>query len=424
MTTCDALDRTLRLMRDDLRDDVSNDLLLSALRNAKILIVADENNARSHSAQCMIVTAASLMARSGLSTFIDVPDVPLAGFQLPLALTSLRAGLLELGTDLVPDVPIYPSPCKNPDLIVALGNTRSPSNSCPVLRIRATAWSTYFGEASTQTWPEETWPIGAIAAGAVAAGEAFKVAMRALSIYAASPSNFEEFYRPRLAGTVHLAPSSTPRISDLGEVDFISAGAISNAAYFALVRIPTVTGHFRIIEPQTYDATIRQSRIREFKAAELARLRTPGLKVTSIPLLFARARRQELSSLANAVLVGVDDIPTRWDVQRAEPAWLGVGATSHWGILTSYHRDGLPCAGCLHPSDDDHTPIIPTVAFVSFWAGLWLAALLLRHRAGADPSPTEQQIYFAALQPSESSLWRSPVSWNAQCPISLHPRAA
>jgi hypothetical protein len=111
-------------------------------------------------------------------------------------------------------------------------------------------------------------------------------------------------------------------------------------------------------------------------------------------------------ALGALVLVGVDDIPSRWLVQRARPKWLGIGATTHWSAMASFHVPGMGgCAECLHPLDDPSKVPIPTVAFVSFWAGLLTAAYFLRHRIGElGEAALDQQIYITPLRP-ENPVW-------------------
>ena len=59
----------------------------------------------------------------------------------------------------------------------------------------------------------------------------------------------------------------------------------------------------------------------------------------------------------------------------------------------------------LHPVDDPTTAPIPTVAFVSFWAGLLTAAHFLRERSGVlGASELDQQVYVTPLRP-ESPIW-------------------
>jgi hypothetical protein len=48
----------------------------------------------------------------------------------------------------------------------------------------------------------------------------------------------------------------------------------------------------------------------------------------------------------------------------------------------SAHPTGTACAGCVHPRDDDFTGEIPTISFVSFWAGLVQALELILEAAG------------------------------------------
>ena len=121
-----------------------------------------------------------------------------------------------------------------------------------------------------------------------------------------------------------------------------------------------------------------------------------------------------IGEFAPSVLVGVDDIPTRWNVQEEYPRWLGIGATTHWAAMASYHQRGLACARCLHPRDDPATGPIPTVAFVSFFAGLELACYFLRTLAGEHVPPSEQYTYLSPLHPGR--IWRSPVAVRVDCP--------
>jgi hypothetical protein len=153
---------------------------------------------------------------------------------------------------------------------------------------------------------------------------------------------------------------------------------------------------------------------------EMPKARVLGSYATSaFPILPLESRFDpevyaKIGRLSDAVLVGVDDIKTRWDVQKAWPHWLGIGTTTHFGSMASFHMPGTPCAGCLHPRDDLMERTMPTVAFVSFWAGLWLTSLYLRHLSG-DDSLKEQQLYFSPLRPE--SVWRSPVKRRLDCPV-------
>jgi hypothetical protein len=122
----------------------------------------------------------------------------------------------------------------------------------------------------------------------------------------------------------------------------------------------------------------------------------------------------ELGQFAPRVLVGTDDIPVRWQVQAEKPPWLGIGATTHWAAMASFHREGLGCARCLHPRDEPTAGPIPTIAFVSFFAGLMLSCYFIRTVAGERVPPNEQYSYMSPLRPEH--IWRSPVAVRADCP--------
>ncbi|MFM9701341.1 hypothetical protein, partial [Streptomyces europaeiscabiei] len=65
MSLREALDRTLLLMRDEVRADVPDTVLMEALTGTRIALIGDQTNLASHAAQTAFVTAAILMARSG-----------------------------------------------------------------------------------------------------------------------------------------------------------------------------------------------------------------------------------------------------------------------------------------------------------------------------------------------------------------------
>jgi hypothetical protein len=169
----------------------------------------------------------------------------------------------------------------------------------------------------------------------------------------------------------------------------------------------------RVIEPEFADLTnlnrymlLLRSHFGAQKAKDLEEMCAgTGLAVTPIRKRYGPETAGAIG-LRDVVLVGVDDIPSRWLAQRAWPAWLGVGATTHWSAMASFHMPGTGgCAECLHPDDDLTEGPIPTVAFVSFWAGLLMAVYFLRHRADVlSAAPLDQQIYLTPVRP-ESPIW-------------------
>jgi hypothetical protein len=86
-------------------------------------------------------------------------------------------------------------------------------------------------------------------------------------------------------------------------------------------------------------------------------------------------------------VVGVDHIPSRWFAQETGPEWLGVAGTSHLDVIASEHRAGMPCAGCMHPTDEEVEGPLPTISFVSALAGLLLCHRFLAAAVGMPAAP-------------------------------------
>ena len=109
-----------------------------------------------------------------------------------------------------------------------------------------------------------------------------------------------------------------------------------------------------------------RSRLGNPKALCLSELLGDGLRFDPLDQRFEPALLEIIAPpCARTVVVGVDDIPTRWAVQQANPDWLIIGVTTHWSAMASFHREGLGCAQCLHPEDD-----FGVAPIASLWSNL------------------------------------------------------
>ncbi len=431
MSLREALDRTLLLMRDEISDSASDQELLFALADTSVVLVADEANLSFHSAQTAYVTAAMLLARSGHKVYLAAPNVELLRAQPPLAAGKLIDQLNLVGQALLPGFSFgRDAPHGVAELAVLLGDTIWSGAAVRQIRLNATSWQARMTPAElSKPWAADDWPLGAMGAAALATAEAFKTAMNRLAFAARDPKHFGELFAPTAGAYIDLAPRGTPEVSSLRQLDFISGGAISSCALYALLRLPRLEGVARVIEHDTVALSnlnrgmlFLRSSCTTLKSEVLAGYSTATFPIISAPFQFDQRAFAKLGHLTDAVLVGVDDIKARWNVQRAWPRWLGVGATTHFSAMASFHTLSTPCAGCLHPRDDDAEGPIPTVAFVSFWSGLWLVAYYLRHLVEDQRAELEQQIYFSPLRPE--NVWRSRVQRHPNCPVECGERAS
>jgi hypothetical protein len=421
MSSGAQLARTCLLFQVDLglRDPA---FVLRALTAPNILIVADEAVVNTLPGQVAITTAAMLMARSGHRVFIDAPDAPLLGYQPPMVGGTLYEAISSVGDQLIDGVEIAVGcPLFQPQLAFVCGQ---PTSLSPIAanRVVSVSWSDWSGEISERPIiahrDESAWPMGAMAAAVLMASEAAKIAGRILAAVSNRGAHFQEAFADCSAARLRLVPESTPRANDVGELDIISAGAVSNAFLYALLRLPELAGRARIFDRDHSDPTNRNRNM--FLIAALAGMTKVGLikhferGLEVIPIQ-RHFRESDLEDLAEVVAVGVDDIPTRWLLARARSSWMGIGATSHFGSMASVHFPRSACGACLHPNnDEDQDGPVPTIAFVSFLSGLMMAADLIHAISGAEATSVSRQRYVTSLQPAGE--FSSPVQPRADCP--------
>ena len=243
-----------------------------------------------------------------------------------------------------------------------------------------------------------------MAAAALAAAEPFKAVLRRMGRDHECTVH-HDLTRLVPQARFHLAPAETPLVRpNLGSIDAISGGAITNATLYALIPIPRYerpgpgrgTEDLDLSNVNRY-MLARASDCGHSKVAILGRYSTTALTIYGERARFTEVASEQFAPLAPWAIIGADDIPTRWQAQRLYPVWLGVGATSHFATVTSSHEPDQACARCLHPYNEDGPEIIPTVSFVSFWAGLLLAVRLVRYAGQCARSTDEQVIHLCPL---------------------------
>lgn len=423
--TQEALSRTSRLINQQFFAGKADERAIGlALPKLAIAIVADERNASSASAQTLIATLAALIARMGIGVQLECPDVTLAAPQPPLRGARLRSALVELGSDLIPGVPVAPQLERPARITFVIGDTACRRSGA--MRLTGGDWDFATEPAATaagQPW-RATLPFGALACAPTAVAEGLRAALPALA---------ELIGTALVAGAHRLDTGRAIRLDlrswfpgliggRLGAVDAISGGAITSAVIYVLLRVPGLTGALRVVEAEPLDLSnlnrymlSRASLNGVAKVAMLEGFTRPGFEIKGVTERFEDEAMELVGPLAQRVLVGVDHIPSRWLVQRHAPSWVGVGATQSLESMISAHVPGEPCSGCLHPREPDADEIVPTISFVSFWAGLLLALELLNEAGGARHD--DQALLCWPFGWEGPHLMRLPVAAQPHCPV-------
>ena len=431
----EALARTVLLITNDVfgkahgDDQVLERDIIAGLRATTIRIVADELNLSSHSGQSCVVTLAGLTAMMGIRVTLDMPNVRLVHAQPPLRGTHIVEALKEYASDMVPGA-LMGEADSTDDLVIVIGS--SPFFGDNQFTLTGTDWSFELSsEPSGTPWTAKI-AVGALAGAAAAAAEAFRAALSVISATSGIPlpsqsRNHIDFNRVVRVDLGH--PLLETDAIDVGIVDVVSAGAITSATLYCLRRLVHVRGRLRVFDLDLFGLSNlnrymfgRRSDLGQNKAELLSVYGTPNLKISGVPEKFSDEWVSKHGTLSPTVLVGVDHIPSRWAVQRAAPSWCCVGATSHlWPVLVSTHRVGDPCAGCAHPTDSEIDGEIPTVSFVSFWAGIFQVRALLLHAIGAIPESPQVLVAPAGLY-GDHGVTKMELPPNANCPV--HCRAS
>jgi hypothetical protein len=425
MSATEQLNRTVLLCRDYVSDAVSDASICQAFQSVRVLCVADATNLSSHGGQSCLTTVVALLNRMGMQVTLRIPEISMVRKQPPFRGTHLRDSLLASSNNLISGATVRPdrSEC-GPDLLFALGDSAIEEGSCPTWRLNGSEWQGAITRAAARApkWTVE-WPIGAMTSAVLAAGEAFKYVMRRLPIRSEDDLVFFESSPDSSWDFSSIAIPA--RKLDFGDVDIVSAGAISQAALYVLLRLPQLRMTGRIFDDDTTSSTNFNRNMLTLvgdadseKAQLVADRCAPEFQLTPKCQRFL-ADSPGARQIAPYVLVGVDDIPSRWQVQRCASGLLVVSGTTHFSISSSCHGPREPCCGCLHPVDDLGGPTaIPTVSFISFWAGLTMAVRLIRRALGAGYGLNRQHLWMTPLRMDQphAAIW-SPVAIRKKCPV-------
>jgi hypothetical protein len=401
-----VLTRSARLINEQyFAGEADEDAIVAGLMATTVRLVADEQNMSSIGGQAALVTTFQLIARLGLGVELIVPDVELVTEVPPLRRPTLRAALLELGEDLLPQQTVRAFELSE-DVTFVFGDSEYETG----LRVQVMDLGCRIVKAgSASSRVESGCPLGGLAAGTAAA---------AIALDAALP-RIEEATRMRR--TTRPRPSVGPPVDiDLGLIfpsleegllgcprfDVVSGGAVTNALVNVFHWLAPLVPDMFVLDDDDVDWH-NLNRCVQFRASDVMTAKTDALQKTSTGLLTIKGTRGRFAAtgeqlMADHVAVGVDDIRARWWVQESWPSHLYVAATSNYEAVVTTHHPGQACAGCAHPEAAAPRSEIPTISFVSYWAGLIQACALLADLSG-ESDARRITVYLFAL--GERTWW-------------------
>jgi len=318
MNAIEQLDRTILLCRDYVDDGLSKREICQSLQSVRVLCISDLPNLSSISGQTALVTLVALLNRMGMQVELSVPKL-ICCCPASLSGSLLRKALVGSSERFISGATVNLGSAKNPDLIFILGDTKTNSGHELSWRLSGSEWQGALamkGSAETHAWTAD-FPVGSMVSAALAANEAFKFVMRHLALRDKADHIFFEA-SPSCSWDFGWLPIPSVGV-DLGEVDIISAGAISQAVLYALLRFPSIHLRGRIFDDDvTGPSNLNRNMLTLVTDVELRKVLVAERRCRSKLRLEPVANRfkspgLDVLRLAPRVLVGVDDIPSRWE---------------------------------------------------------------------------------------------------------------
>jgi len=428
LTYEDASARTVAIVDEQLlRGGADRTLIGEMLRRHRARLVADPRVVASLAGQELILTSTLLIRRMGMALEVAAPDAPLLAAGPPFVGDTVHEALRSVADQLLPDTEFgigVSDEVADVEFVLGPSAAAGPARRC--LRVGAVGSRAVVVPVAADLEVEADARIAALAAAGIVASQTFRSfaahLAEELGIEISKDFSFESDCELDIAEILGVEIDSLIS-SALGNVDFISAGAITNASLYTLFRIDARL-HGRTIERKDLDPPDLNRYLLSLarhlgllKVDILTDASTGDISLGGRAMLYDENSREELQPLAKTVAVGVDHVPSRWLVQSEEPELLVVGATEGFEAYASFHRLRAACAGCLHPTapPDEATRTVATISFVSFFAGFFQALLLAALANGQEPSgQVIRALPFAFAGPVISC---TPLAANPDCPV-------
>ena len=173
------------------------------------------------------------------------------------------------------------------------------------------------------------------------AAEAAKISAHVMAPLSTNSAAMRAQFRDLPMASIELLRHDAPLVRDVGQLDIISAGAVSNGFLYSLLRIPGLSGGARAFDEDVWDhsnlnrnALLTTDWIGKPKVELLASVGTDRFKIKPRPEHYPLDASVPLREY---VIVGVDDVPARWSLARLGVQWMSVGATTDLSSMASVH---------------------------------------------------------------------------------------
>lgn len=280
-----ALTRTALLVKEAVFPELAEREIVRALTRTRVRLSADEETLASQAGQTALVSAFVSVAQLGAHIFVNIPETGLIHPQPPIVGEELLSGLLEHSQDLIaPAASDHVTPV-DLEIVFGAATPQLDVSKHPVLLSCGDDWSTSLtplADSKPHPWAGR-YPIGAMFAGVAIGAEVFRVVLTALAEENGLASAGGLYLGGAKPLRVGLPPLQLPSVINLGAIDFVSAGAITNAALFTLLRVPGLRARIRVID----DDILRLENLKSLSARSALAGRTDQ---SSSACLFQHAR--------------------------------------------------------------------------------------------------------------------------------------
>jgi hypothetical protein len=341
MALADYVDRAALAATQALRG-VGVEEFVRRLERVPIEILFGATVVGTHEGQSALDLAVRLLAR--LYPIVDVrgPNGPTVENAIDLA----RRINPRIGT--TSDAPVFS---------LVIGQDTAAPRGEPVF-VGSDGWMAFLSTRSAQAIGASALCTGAGVSVCLGAGRIFR------RLFASAPEH-EDDLRLDVLGSLAPGAAFGAGLVDFGSAVLVGAGAIGESALWSLIRSPMV-GSIHVVDHEPLDLSNLQRYVLADRAevgemkVELARRRSVGTAIGVIPhderwQAFVAAK----GTTWDRLLVALDTVEGRREVQATLPKWLGNAWTQIGDLGVSTHTFGTgPCAWCLYlpyreiPSED------------------------------------------------------------------------